>query len=51
MDYYTHQTLQSYFEATMHFNLLEKDVTNIKRKGSVVIVSTKDKSYLKTVKR
>jgi hypothetical protein len=50
-DYRTHQTLQSYFDATMHFNLREKDVTNVQRKGSVVIISTKEKAYLKTVTR
>ena len=49
-DYRTKLTLQSYYDATMHFNLLDKDVSNIRRKGTVVIISTKDnKAYLKTV--
>lgn len=51
MSYLVHKAVETYFDACMHFNLRDKDVINFKRKGTVVIISTKDKDYIKTINR
>jgi hypothetical protein len=48
-DYITNKIVKTYFDAIVHFNLLEKEVTSVKRKGSVVIINTEKKSFFKTL--
>ncbi len=49
MSYILHKSVATYFDALMHFNLKEDDVSNLTRKGNIVIISTKDRLYLKSI--
>lgn len=50
-DYLTNKVVQLYFETIMQYNLRETDVETVKRKGNVVVIDTKKKLYVKSIKR
>jgi len=50
MSYMIHKTLQTYWDALAHYNLLESNVSNFQRKGEVVIIDTPQRVYFKTIK-
>lgn len=50
MSYRTHKTLQTYWDALAHYNLKDSDVSHFHRTGSVLVISTPQRVYLKTVR-
>lgn len=53
MSYQTHKTIQTFYEAIIHYNLQEKNVGEIKKSGRVLILEDKKskRTYFKAINR
>lgn len=46
-DYMLKKAVQSYFEATMEYNIKEVDLTDLKRSDNFIFIFTNGRVYLK----
>ena len=50
MSYRVKKAVSAYFDAIMHFNILEKDIKKTTHNGNVIVIDTDKKVYIKSIR-